>query len=250
MENEKKDHVDFPSKDIPPEDVVPSSQKFPIGNISSPILAAAGVVFIFLIGIVIWIFTIVFGPKPTQFQQNETTKQAATPTPLVKQTIDTSNWKTYKDDYFGFTIKYPPNFIATHDREETRYITAKNKDVKIKTITFELANGTSLNLQIEENDNFKSSEEYQKFYIESYNNYAPEQIKKITIDNVSAALATKQMEGYGIEEPSNPPPLPYNSKAFFAVNGKTFDIELNSPAQIGPQEELISKILSTFKFTK
>lgn len=75
-------------------------------------------------------------PEPPQ---NQTLTEEAVNTPKVEH-LDTSDWKTYRNEEFGFKFKYPTDWLLEEkndkydDRYVFRYLSLKPLDVKGITI--------------------------------------------------------------------------------------------------------------------
>ena len=194
------------------------------------------------------IIILLLGVSGTYLALNSKSKQASkvTPTPLPIEASakagtpadETANWKTYEDSTFQFRIKYPSDWtLATGRNEPPR-----------KTVAFKAPNGIGLTLSLEENPNFADNDTYINFVKENYTQ-DKNLVKEIKVDGWKAGLLSEQEKGYGTEPPSSPfPDLPYDSVAFFARDKKTYNIDLTSPPELSIQEDLLIKILSTFKF--
>lgn len=173
-------------------------------------------------------------PSPT-FTPTSTPQPSSTPTPSV----DVSSWKTYRNDEYGFEIKYP-NFFATATTKSYYGYERGFPEVKLDTlIEFHQARYLNVDFVIDIDANEKNIEELEKIY--DHNSSSPSYYlnskKEISINKHKGIEYRWGMLEGGIDEITIL--LSYNSKALII-----------STPEISDSEEIFDQMLSTFKFIR
>ncbi len=85
MEDDKKDFINYDSPNLPSEEkLVSTPSKLSFSGVSSVVITGAIVVFVFLIGIVIWTFNVVFNSRTTQPLLKPSEINISTPSSTIK----------------------------------------------------------------------------------------------------------------------------------------------------------------------
>jgi hypothetical protein len=165
-----------------------------------------------------------------------TESSATSPSPVN----EISKWKTYENQRFSFSLKLPENFKLRQELNEDRNIEATQETALYQVVIFDSSeNNMSLIINLGENSNFPTNESYRDFIMK---NYGEQEFKDLLVDGVNAVYYTTLAGGTGQSEPD------YHAVVQFARNSKTYDFSLDSNKSLGPQEELIEKILSSLSF--
>ncbi len=170
--------------------------------------------------------------KNQGINQKPASKTAQTPALTVTPTSTpdpTANWKTYSSDFFGISLKYPSEW------SQLRHDTTPVGNSKYELTEVGIKNGISLTMELQENNNFKNSEDYLNF---------PSPInasEKILLqDGTPAHFYSQFSEG----------PMPqkgYWTYLMFFKNGKTYTFYIVDSEN--SQEQLMKMIIPTLKLT-
>jgi len=103
MEQLNKQPIQEPTENKPPIKTNWKPRRNPFGILRGRYLAIVGVFALLAIGGILLLKTLQPASSPTPIAQ-----QTPPPTPSPQpQTLDTSNWQTYRNDEFGFEFEYP-----------------------------------------------------------------------------------------------------------------------------------------------
>lgn len=153
------------------------------------------------------------------------------------QSLDTSNWKTYTNSEYKFTLKYPPEWIGTEvNTEEVRFF--KNLYLNNQSGT-----KTYISVTVKTNPNNQNLKEWliaQNLISANYSEDFHTQIDETTIANIKGLKITTPVNG-GQETYY----LPMNRN----VIQITYIFKGQSLAEYNELVNIFNQILSTFKFT-
>ena len=170
-------------------------------------------------------------------QSSLSPSEAGAPVPLsTAGQTDTSDWKTYRNEEYGFEFKYPDTYIVEPGRGNGNiisYSSGKSNHIEMARIPDEFTGLSPINLK-DKNDFYLYVEKYLDAYIESQSEdrelYS---LIKTSLDSRTAV---------SIQDKRN-----LMAKWFVVYTGNSV-LEMISIASSVENEQLQEAILSTFKF--
>lgn len=182
---------------------------------------------IILILIILFSFSTVFGVITYLNSTKNSPQIIIHPSP--NSDIDISDWKTYRNEKYGYEIKYPNDWdINSADLSSIQYLDSKYKDFYESPFTNPLSIDT-----IEENN--KNIEGWISGKAEDRVGFPYQKLEEITVAETKTFLL------------SDPITIGNNVETVFVLkNNNAYKIS----APIGESDKQFKKILSTFEFTK
>ncbi len=182
---------------------------------------------IILILIILFSFSTVFGVITYLNSTKNSPQIIIHPSP--NSDIDISDWKTYRNEKYGYEIKYPNDWdINSADLSSIQYLDSKYKDFYESPFTNPLSIDT-----IEENN--KNIEGWISGKAEDRVGFPYQKLEEITVAETKTFLLSDPITiGNDIET------------VFILKNNNAYKIS----APIGESDKQFKKILSTFEFTK
>jgi len=152
---------------------------------------------------------------------------------LPDKNSDTSNWKAYKNEKYGFEFKYPESWFIAYETDSDIYITSTNPENG--------GNFAGFRVKIYSDSSVIDLPSLKKYIIEKYPYLDPAiYLSTITIDGVST---------YKLIEDAAPENI-YPTQYFLLNKGVIYQIEATQDLGFPERNEnqTNNQILSTFKF--
>ena len=157
-------------------------------------------------------FEIDIAPENTKYLT--ASSPITTPATQPAQKVETANWKTYRNEQYGFEFKYPEKYLSHPPDSDTVLLLKSDKDAQTWDIRISWYVWDSGVKSINELTNLKNSV-----------------LLKIGSENVIKLSSSKESKQVGY---------------IFIHNGKEYDFEVNS-VSLKIMDD-VGKILSTFTF--
>jgi len=166
---------------------------------------------------------------------------------LKETVIDASDWQTYRNEEFGFEVKYPKDFLAETKKLSVLQIFKNTKIESLYKVEFiDSEKSNNISIEVCNNGNNYSLDQWLKKYKETNPvgaglsfGMSPDKEKEIIIDDV------KGLKGdFGCC-------MTYQHSVFLKNGDRIYQIGggyLNFKDRLYPNEEIFNQILSTFKF--
>lgn len=171
--------------------------------------------------------------EPTQPSDQETISPGTLPTGEIND--ETTNWQTYRNEEYGFEMKYPLSWQVKQIDSDFKF---SNKD---KVYNIEMSSVIPITISVKDNSYNDSIDKY----------LVNDQIKKILKDETVLIGGKKAYIIQGIT-----PPVCHDFRVIFASD-KVFNISSNAciikavnQDDFNEIDEIFNQILFTFKFIK
>ena len=160
---------------------------------------------------------------------------------FTDSTADTSTWKTYANEQYGFSLNYPPNWykLESDSHNPNLIVALSSNNPPQPTGSYSLNIST---LQVKASDKFQT--EY-NFYSNS-----PFGVKVIKLDATVSGVSPVYAMQVAINNAETPPPktaLYY----YFDYKNYSYKIYISVPTtDFDSEAKIVDQILATFKFNK
>ncbi|MCL5410096.1 MAG: hypothetical protein M1607_04530 [Patescibacteria group bacterium] len=170
-----------------------------------------------------------------------------------KQTVDTSNWKTYTNTKYGFSLKYPTNVTVMKENSgsATRGITSVSTGIDAATLTIvtkSCEQGRTgcmrlIHIGVSDDSDELTLDQILEKDFSSSNFVLTRDFQKMIIGGESALISINGL-----------PALEYSAGAFVVHNNKFYEITVDTYGVTSSQNDesfnLLKQIITTFKFTQ